>query len=63
MHCERYLTIKDGDISDMIVFVNFCTLFFGSNRIVFFPFPCRESQHCSFGRWRGLLLCLVRIIN
>lgn len=39
MHRERYLTIKDGDISDMIVFVNFCTLFFGSNRNVFFPFP------------------------
>lgn len=44
MHCERYLTIKDGDISDMIVFVNFCTLFFGSNRIVFSHFRAENPN-------------------
>lgn len=36
MHREKHLIDQDGHISDVVVFVNFCTLFFVANTLIFF---------------------------
>lgn len=34
MHRVKHPISKDGAVSEMVVFVNFCTLFFGANSVI-----------------------------
>lgn len=49
MQREQHQGSKDGGICDMVVFVNFCTLFLGANTFVFPKSPFKWTYRCCVG--------------